>query len=105
MFGTLPPAPMTSDEARQAYATFLGDIPRFDAALARVIAEWPISCEQFLSNESLNRIAWLGQSSACIEMGIPSTFRAGFKLLSAEAQAVANEKADEWLRTWERANA
>lgn len=102
MFGTLPPPPMSADEARAAYATFLGDIPRFDAALARVLAEWPVSCEQFLSNTSLNRIAWLGQSSACIDMGVPAAFRSGFKLLSADAQTAANDKAEEWLRKWER---
>ena len=102
MYELAPPAPMSKDEARDAYAAFLGDTSRFSRALDRVLIEWPISCEQFLSNEGTNRIAWLGQSSMCIETSVPACFRAGFKLLDESEQHAANGLAAEALTTWLR---
>lgn len=87
-------------DALQRYASFLRDTPRFESALSRVITEWPHSCEQFLSNESLNRIAWLGQASMCIETGIPARFRGGFKLLTQGEQIEANATANRFLQRW-----
>jgi hypothetical protein len=99
-------ADVDPDRAKAMYAEFLADIPRFMAAMQRVVSEWPHSCEQFLLNENINRVAWLGQSSMCIDTGIPSCFRAGFKLLTNEQRSRANAAAqrtlDQWLLT--RAN-
>lgn len=95
-----PPNGMTANETTKEYATFLRDIPRFTAALNRVITEWPRSCEHYLSNESMNRIAWLGQASMCIATGIPACFRGGFNLLTAEEQARANAAALDALNQW-----
>jgi hypothetical protein len=82
------------------YAEFLRDLPRFERALGRVISEWPRSCEHYLSNETMNRVAWLGQASMCIESRIPHGYRSGFSLLrKAEAQA-ANELALRYLNIW-----
>ena len=82
------------------YTDFLRDIPRFKLALHRVKQEWPLSCEQFLLNESINRIAWLGQAAMCIDTGIPRKYRAGFMLLSAQEQESANRTAQECLAEW-----
>lgn len=101
MYETLPPRFMTSDMAVRAYTSFLADLSRFEGALNRVLGEWPVSCEQFLSNENINRIAWLGQSSMCIATGVPACFRAGFCRLSDEAQEAANAMADKYLKIWE----
>lgn len=88
------------DDARRRYAAFLGDSSRFEAALERVLAEWPHSCEHFLSNASMNRIAWLGQAAACIAIGLPACYRAGFKLLTDAQQAAANDTARRALARW-----
>ncbi len=87
------------------YADFLRDIPRFKTALCRVVAEWPVSCEQFLSNDSINRIAWLGQAAMCIDTGIPRKYRAGFMLLSGNEQIAANRAAIDCLVEWVEAHA
>ena len=87
------------------YAEFLRDIPRFEKAMARVVAEWPKSCEHFLTNQSVNRIAWLGQSSMCIETGIPCHYRAGFNMMSNEDRDKANAAAARVLRRWEKDHA
>jgi len=91
---------LTADDCREAYRSFLADLPRFRAALRRVLAEWPNSCEHYLTNESMNRIAWLGQASMCIETGIPSCFRGGFYLLSEEQQNAADLEALDALNEW-----
>lgn len=88
------------DATLKAHAEFLSDTPRFRAALERVLREWPISCEQFLSNESINRIAWLGQAAMCIDAGVPRSYRAGFKLLTPNQQETANNVAGEALKIW-----
>jgi hypothetical protein len=81
---------------------FLADIPRFQNAMNRVFVEWPHSCEQFLTNEQINRVAWLGQASMCIETGISSAFRGGFKMLSAIQQQQANIAAEMAIKAWEK---
>lgn len=95
---------LTKEECEEQYKIFLSDIPRFEMALKRVISEWHNSCEHYLTNENMNRIAWLGQASLCIETGIPSCFRGGFILLSDEQQNLANQKALEYLNKWLVAN-
>ena len=89
------------DDPLEAYAEFLRDVPLFESVLERVITEWPVSCEQFLSNENINRIAWLGQASMCLYAGVPACYRGGFKLLTGKEQNKANLAAYKWLRIWQ----
>lgn len=95
---------MTKAQCEESYRVFLSDIPRFGKALEGVITEWKHSCEHYLTNAAMNRIAWLGQASACYDMGIPSTFRSGFFLLTEEEQEAANLCALEYLNRWLLAN-
>jgi hypothetical protein len=95
---------MSDEEAKVLYKTFLGNLPVFGAGMTKVMKEWPISCEHFLTNPSINRIAWLGQASMCITTGVPSRFKGGFKLLSSADQEAANNLAQEYLTRWENEN-
>lgn len=91
---------LTEDDCREAYRELLSDIPRFQRALDRVLEEWPNSCEHYLSNERMNRIAWLGQASLCIELGIPSRYRGGYMLLSDDEKLAADTAALGALNSW-----
>jgi len=91
---------MTKRECELAYKELLSDDVRFEAALRRVITEWKHSCEHYLTNENMNRIAWLGQASLAIELGIPSCFRTGYFLLSKEQQRDADLLALKHLNIW-----
>lgn len=91
---------LSQDECREIYRQLLADIPQFRAALHRVIAEWPNSCEHYLSNERMNRIAWLGQASLCIAHGIPYCYRGGYMLLTPEQRHVADLAALDALNEW-----
>jgi len=99
-----PPDGMTNEEAEQAYAEFLADIDRFDRALECVTSKWVNSCEHYLTNERMNRIAWLGQAAMCYDTGVSSRFCGGYNLLTPEKQRIADEKALEWLNKWLQAN-
>lgn len=95
-----PPDGLTAQEATRKYAEFLRDTPAFEAAAFRVVAEWPRSCEHYLSNVNMNRIAWIGQASACLSLGLPSAFRSGFHLLTPDEQQTANATALKALNRW-----
>ncbi len=95
---------MNKEECEATYCEFLSNTPAFRDALRQVITQWKYSCEHYLTNNSMNRIAWLGQASLCYATGIPSTFRSGFNLLSEEQQNNANLLALEYLNKWLVAN-
>lgn len=88
------------DDCKEMYRSFLSDLDRFDAALRRVVSEWGNSCEHYLTNEAMNRVAWLGQASACIAMGLPSKYRSGYFLLTEDQQKAADSLALEYLNKW-----
>ena len=95
---------MTKTECEEAYRDFLSDISRFAEALQHVIVEWKHSCEHYLTNVAMNRIAWLGQAAMCYATGVPATFRSGFFLLTKEQQEEANRTALVYLNKWLTAN-
>lgn len=87
-------------QAMEAYRNFLADQDAFREALERVIERWTNSCEHYLTNEKMNRIAWLGQASACLSLGLPSRYRSGYFLLAKDQQVVADALALEFLNKW-----
>lgn len=95
-----PPRGMTVPECKTAYRNFLADLTRFSKALDRVLAEWPNSSEHYLSNERMNRIAWLGQASMCIETRVSKFFCGGYFLLPEGKREAADLCALEALNKW-----
>jgi hypothetical protein len=99
-FGEHPPKGMTAQECHEKYAEFLSNTKLFELSAYRVINEWVNSCEHNLSNESMNRIAWMGQAAMCIHTGVPSKFRGGYHLLTAEKQLEADQTALKVINYW-----
>lgn len=95
---------MTAEECEIYYANFLRNLNLFEEILNKVINEWKYSCEHYLTNKSMNRIAWLGQASVCYYAGIPSKFCSGYNLLTEEEQIKANEIALKYLNIWIKNN-
>lgn len=95
---------MTEKECEQEYKNLLTDDKAFRSALDGVITNWKHSCEHYLTNKSMNRIAWLGQAALCYSRGIPSVYRGGFNLLTKEEQERANGIAFEYLNKWLKSN-
>lgn len=91
---------MTSEECQRAYRDFLADLDRFESAAFSVISEWKNSCEHYLTNFAMNRIAWIGQAAMCYETGIPCKYCSGFNLLTEEQKESANQVALKVLNKW-----
>lgn len=89
-----------ADECERMYSDFLSDDDRFREGLDGVLAEWTNSCQHYLTNKSMNRIAWLGQAAMCYSTGIPSKYCSGFSLLSEDQKMHANLIALEYLNLW-----
>jgi hypothetical protein len=92
------------DELEQKYADFFLDSELFAEVLELVTTEWKHSCEQYLTNTAMNRIAWLGQAAVARKHKIPAKFCGGFNLLTNEQQNTANEVALVYLNKWLVAN-
>ena len=95
-----PPKGMTKEQAIQKYVDLLVDLDLFAEVLERVITEWKNSCEHYLTNDRMNRIAWLGQAALAYHCHIPSCFRTGFHLLTPEQQKAADKMALKYLNLW-----
>lgn len=90
----------TASQCEQEFANFLSDSKLFAETLEKVTNEWKHSCEHYLTNTAMNRIAWLGQAAVCYATGIPSKYSSGWSLLSVKQQDDANEIALEFLNDW-----
>lgn len=90
----------TQEQCENMYAEFLSNIPRFKEALQGVINDWVNSCEHYLTNKAMNRIAWLGQAAMCYATGVPAKYCGGFNLLTEQQQEEANQTALEALNIW-----
>ena len=103
-YETKPPKGLTADNCRAYYRQLLSDIPEFERILECVISKWRHSCEHYLTNSAMNRIAWLGQATLCYKHGIPSEFRGGYGLLTEDQQLAADEAALRALNRWMERN-
>lgn len=95
-----PPNGMTQDQGEEVYREFLADPAQFAAALEAVTTTWKYSCEHYLTNERMNRIAWLGQASVAQARGIPSCCRGGYHRLTDDQKRAADALALEYLNKW-----
>lgn len=82
--------------------SFFNDKEKTNDFMGRVIEEWVISCEHFLSNPNINKIAWLGQSSLCLYEKVPNlTTMKYWSSLPLGVQERSNEIASNNIKTWE----
>jgi len=91
---------ITVETGEEMYREFLADEGRFRAALEVVTTSWRFSCEHYLTNERMNRIAWLGQASVAQALGLPSCCRGGYHRLTQEQKNAADTLALEYLNRW-----
>ena len=95
---------LTKEECEQRYKDLLTDLPLFENTLFRVVTEWVNSCEHYLSNDSMNRVAWLGQASLTYIFQIPACYRGGYNRLTDKEKGEADLMALKYLNMWLNAN-
>ena len=90
---------------RQSYleraVEFTGDHGLYGSYMMRVVNEWPISCENALTDESLSKRAWIGHAACALAMKCPEDIvRQAWGKLTDEKRFLANKEADRAIRVW-----
>lgn len=89
-------------DALQLAIQFTGDHNAYGQAMLRVVKEWPNSCENALTDYSLNRKAWIGHAACALAHGLPEDIvRMAWGRLSDEQRLLANKAAARAIREWE----
>lgn len=90
----------THEQCREEFKRILSDQKLFAEILEKVTSEWKHSCEHYLTNKSMNRIAWLGQAAVCYHSGVPSRYSDAWFDIDKETREQANETALKYLNKW-----
>lgn len=70
--------------------------------MREVVKRWKNASEQVLTNVSINRRAWLGQSACCLYAGVKEDeTRAAWGQLTNEQRKTANEIAEKVIKDYE----
>lgn len=89
-------------ELKNKSIELLSDSEKFMEVMKKILIEWPVSCDENLSNSSCNRRAWLGQAACCYSHGCPELLtRKAWAELSYLKQYKANRAADSIIKTYE----
>jgi hypothetical protein len=74
---------------------FTGNHLEYGEAMTLVIRDWRYSPENFLTNTSINRRAYVGHAACCIKFGWPEYLvRQAWNQLTDSQQFLANKEAD-----------
>ena len=91
-------------ECEDEFKRILSDQNLFGQILSKVIVEWKNSCEHYLTNTSMNRIAWLGQAAVCYHSGVPSRYSGAWMDLDKKTREKADNTALTYLNKWMNIN-
>ena len=91
-------------ECEDEFKRILSDQNLFGEILSKVIVEWKNSCEHYLTNTSMNRIAWLGQAAVCYHSGVPSRYSGAWMDLDKKTREKADNTALTYLNKWMNIN-
>ena len=98
MWGTVPNAKAALQEAIE----FTSDHVLYGSYMQRVCEEWLNSCENALTDNTLNRKAWLGHAAVALARNIPEDItRKAWGFLTNEQRILANEQARRAIQSWE----
>jgi len=91
-------------QCQEEFKRILSDQNLFAQILEKIIVEWKYSCEHYLTNTSMNRIAWLGQAAVCYESGVPSRYSSAWFDIDELTRDEANKTALMYLNKWQSEN-
>ena len=81
---------------------FTGDYLLYGSWMKKVIVDMPKSCEHNLSDQNMNRRAWIGHAACYLATGIPEDItREAWGMLTDEQRDLANQQADNAIAGWE----
>lgn len=91
---------LSNEECKTIYANFFREDGLFDLILTEMIPKWRNSCEHYLTNKSMNRIAWLGQAAVCYKHAVPACYSGAWFDIDQEQRDAADETALNHLNKW-----
>lgn len=101
MWGSVEYAPQALARAIE----FTGDHVLYGSYMMRVVSEWEVSCENALTDYSLNRKAWVGAAACALGFQCPEDIvRKAWGYLSDEQRTLANRQAAIAIGDWEDRN-
>lgn len=81
---------------------FTSDHKKYGRYMQKVIREWPISCENALTDKTLNQKAWIGHAAVALALRIPEDItRKAWGSLTDEQRLLANKEAARAICDWE----
>lgn len=81
---------------------FTGNYRLYGRYMNRVAQEWPNSCLNALTDQNLNRRAWIGHAACALALRCPEDVtRQAWGMLSHEQRLLANRQADRAIQSWE----
>jgi len=90
----------------QRAIAFTGDHREYGRYMLRVVREWPVSCENALTDPFLSKLAWIGHAACALALGCPEDItRKAWSYLTDEQRLLANKAASRALREWQNAYA
>jgi hypothetical protein len=80
---------------------FTGNHKLYGSYMLRVVEEWPISCENALTDNTLNKQAWIGHAACALAIRCPEDItRKAWSFLTDEQQLLANKEARRAIQRW-----
>jgi hypothetical protein len=87
--------------ALETAIAFTGDHELYGQYMRRVCEEWPVSCENALTDPYLNQKAWVGHAAVALAHGIPEDItREAWRFLTDEQKYLANKEAEQAIKAW-----
>lgn len=81
---------------------FTGNYRLYGKYMQRVTIEWPNSCLNALTDQNLNRRAWIGHAACALALRCPEDItRQAWGHLTDEQRILANRQADRAIQSWE----
>lgn len=88
-------------QALETAIAFTSDHKLYGSYMVRVTHEWPISCENALTDPHLNHKAWVGHAAVALAHGIPEDVtRQAWAYLTDEQKYLANKEAERAVAAW-----
>lgn len=91
-----------NDEQLQPAIDFTGNWERYGNSMGEVMLAWPRTMLNSMTNQSINRRAFLGHCAVTFKLGIPeSVTRKAWGLLTNEQRFYADDIAEKHIKHWE----
>jgi hypothetical protein len=89
------------NQALQTAIAFTSDHKLYGSFMKKVCNEWPISCENALTDPYINQKAWLGHAAVALAHNIPEDItRKAWSYLTDEQKYLANKEAEREVSLW-----